>query len=155
MAKRMKFSVVGLPHYTIWHLYEPSVDDIRHMEEMEKERKAKEAEEAAKKQKEDKIKEQFDNKGKDWEKEKATVQDLVQKAKNAEKAEKEEAKKNEEEKKAKEDAKENTKSEKTKEEKPKEAAKKESADAKKDVEKRQEIHEVWGVDEKEHWGPKQ
>jgi mannan polymerase II complex ANP1 subunit len=28
----MKFSVVGLPHYTIWHLYEPSVDDIRHME---------------------------------------------------------------------------------------------------------------------------
>jgi mannan polymerase II complex ANP1 subunit len=32
MAKRMKFSVVGLPHYTIWHLYEPSVEDIRHME---------------------------------------------------------------------------------------------------------------------------
>lgn len=28
----MKYSVVGLPHYTIWHLYEPSVDDIRHME---------------------------------------------------------------------------------------------------------------------------
>lgn len=32
MAKRMGYSVVGLPHYTIWHLYEPSVDDIRHME---------------------------------------------------------------------------------------------------------------------------
>jgi len=32
MAKRMQFSVVGLPHYTIWHLYEPSVDDIKHME---------------------------------------------------------------------------------------------------------------------------
>lgn len=32
MAKRMQFTVVGLPHYTIWHLYEPSVDDIRHME---------------------------------------------------------------------------------------------------------------------------
>lgn len=28
----MHFSVVGLPHYVIWHLYEPSVDDIRHME---------------------------------------------------------------------------------------------------------------------------
>lgn len=38
----MKFSVVGLPHYTIWHLYEPSVDDIRHMEQMEAERKARE-----------------------------------------------------------------------------------------------------------------
>lgn len=32
MAKRMRYSVVGLPHYVIWHLYEPSVDDIRHME---------------------------------------------------------------------------------------------------------------------------
>jgi mannan polymerase II complex ANP1 subunit len=84
MAKRMKFSVVGLPHYTIWHLYEPSVDDIRHMEEMEKERKAKEAEEAAKKEKLDKIHESFDPKNSDWEKEKAQVQDLVQKAKNEE-----------------------------------------------------------------------
>lgn len=78
----MKFSVVGLPHYTIWHLYEPSVDDIRHMEEMEKERKAKEAEEQAKKERMDKIKDQFDSKSSDWEKEKAQVQDLVQKAKN-------------------------------------------------------------------------
>jgi mannan polymerase II complex ANP1 subunit len=32
MARRMGMSVVGLPHYTIWHLYEPSVDDIKHME---------------------------------------------------------------------------------------------------------------------------
>ncbi|KAF2129256.1 glycosyltransferase family 62 protein [Dothidotthia symphoricarpi CBS 119687] len=84
MAKRMKFSVVGLPHYTIWHLYEPSVDDIRHMEEMEKERKAKEAAEKAKKDKENKLKESFDSKSSDWEKEKAQVQDLVQKAKNEE-----------------------------------------------------------------------
>ncbi|EUC34638.1 glycosyltransferase family 62 protein [Bipolaris victoriae FI3] len=82
MAKRMKFSVVGLPHYTIWHLYEPSVDDIRHMEEMEKERKAKEAEEEAKKAKEAKIKESFDEKKGDWEKEKAAVQELIQKAKS-------------------------------------------------------------------------
>ncbi|KAF1919809.1 Anp1-domain-containing protein [Ampelomyces quisqualis] len=92
MAKRMKFSVVGLPHYTIWHLYEPSVDDIRHMEEMEKERKAKEAEEAAKKDRVDKIHESFDPKNSDWEKEKAAVQDLVQKAKNEEKSESEKVK---------------------------------------------------------------
>ncbi|ROW05563.1 hypothetical protein VSDG_00300 [Cytospora chrysosperma] len=32
MARLMDFSVVGLPHYTIWHLYEPSVDDIKRME---------------------------------------------------------------------------------------------------------------------------
>ncbi|KAF2273586.1 Anp1-domain-containing protein [Westerdykella ornata] len=81
MAKRMKFSVVGLPHYTIWHLYEPSVDDIRHMEEMEKERKAKEKEEQAKKEREEKLKDTFDSKSGDWEKEKAAVQDMVRKAK--------------------------------------------------------------------------
>ena len=41
----MSFSVVGLPHYTIWHLYEPSYEDIRHMEELEQERaKQEEAE---------------------------------------------------------------------------------------------------------------
>lgn len=83
MAKRMKFSVVGLPHYTIWHLYEPSVEDIRHMEEMERDRKAKEAEEKAKKEQEEKIKNRFDAKGGDWEKEKAAVHDMVQKAKDA------------------------------------------------------------------------
>lgn len=32
MAKRMQYVVVGLPHYTIWHLYEPSIDDIKQME---------------------------------------------------------------------------------------------------------------------------
>ncbi len=32
MARRMGLSVIGLPHYTIWHAYEPSVDDIQHME---------------------------------------------------------------------------------------------------------------------------
>lgn len=47
MAKLMGFSVIGLPHYTIWHLYEPSIDDILHMEEMEKERKLREQEEQA------------------------------------------------------------------------------------------------------------
>jgi hypothetical protein len=55
MAKRMKYSVVGLPHYTIWHLYEPSVDDIRHMEEMEQERKQREQEEIEKKERLEKI----------------------------------------------------------------------------------------------------
>ncbi|KAJ8100684.1 Anp1-domain-containing protein [Lipomyces tetrasporus] len=55
MCKRMGFSVVGLPHYVIWHMYEPSVDDIRHMAEMEQERlrKETEAQEAAGKEKAD------------------------------------------------------------------------------------------------------
>lgn len=128
MAKRMKFSVVGLPHYTIWHLYEPSVDDIRHMEEMEKERKAKEAEEAAKKERLDKIKDTFDSKSSDWEKEKAQVQDLVQKAKNEAKEQEQqagEAKKQE------------------KKEEPKEEKKEEKKE-----ERRSEVHEVRGEEEK-------
>jgi mannan polymerase II complex ANP1 subunit len=133
MAKRMKFSVVGLPHYTIWHLYEPSVDDIRHMEEMEKERKAKEAEENAKKERIDKIHESFDPKNSDWEKEKAQVQDLVQKAKSEEKEAQDKAKAE----KAKE---EKAKEEKDKQEKREkaEAAEKASNEAEKEEDKEED-----------------
>ena len=38
----MGFEVVGLPHYVIWHVYEPSVDDLKRMEEMEKEKLVRE-----------------------------------------------------------------------------------------------------------------
>jgi mannan polymerase II complex ANP1 subunit len=77
MAKKMQYSVVGLPHYTIWHLYEPSVDDIRHMEEMEQERLAREKEEAEKKATEQKIKEEFEDTNSQWEKDKQGMQDLA------------------------------------------------------------------------------
>ncbi|TKX24286.1 mannan polymerase II complex ANP1 subunit-like protein 1 [Elsinoe australis] len=89
MAKRMKFSVVGLPHYTIWHLYEPSVDDIRHMEEMEKERKVREAEEKAKKERLDKISSTFDNNNEQWAKDKDVLKDLKEKDAAEKTAEKE------------------------------------------------------------------
>ena len=137
----MKFSVVGLPHYTIWHLYEPSVDDIRHMEEMEKERKAKEAEEAAKKERMDKIKDQFDvSKSTDWEKEKAEVQDLVQKAKNEAKKEKEEEKRNADDAKKADDVKKEADKAPDKNEDPKEAPA---------VQKLEEaVHNARGEDEK-------
>jgi mannan polymerase II complex ANP1 subunit len=145
MAKRMKFSVVGLPHYTIWHLYEPSVDDIRHMEEMEKERKAKEAEEAAKKERQAKIEDQFDTKSSDWEKEKAEVQNLVQKAKNEEKQKEAESKEA-----TKKDAE-------TKEEVPKEKVKQAGEPVKqaRDFQDPDEIHEARGSDEKAKVEPKQ
>jgi mannan polymerase II complex ANP1 subunit len=73
----MDFSVVGLPHYTIWHLYEPSVDDIRHMEEMEKERRAHEKEEKAKADKVKKIKEEFGDTNSQWEKDKTDMKNLM------------------------------------------------------------------------------
>ncbi|KAG7662299.1 ANP1 [[Candida] subhashii] len=34
LSKKMGYSVVGLPHYVIWHIYEPSSDDLKHMEWM-------------------------------------------------------------------------------------------------------------------------
>ncbi|KAI1336046.1 mannan polymerase II complex ANP1 subunit [Xylariaceae sp. FL0016] len=80
MSKRMGYSVVGLPHYTIWHLYEPSVDDIKHMEEMEQERAAKEAEEEGKKAKEQKIKDQFSDKSEQWQQDKSEIQNLAKEA---------------------------------------------------------------------------
>ena len=79
MAKRMSFSVVGLPHYTIWHLYEPSVDDVRHMEEMEKERKEKEAKEIAEKERIEKIKAQFDNPSSQWHQDQSDIRDMAKK----------------------------------------------------------------------------
>ena len=75
----MKFSVVGLPHYTIWHLYEPSLEDIRHMEEMEQERKAREAEEKQKAERAKLIKEQFQDPKAEWEKDGAAINQISQK----------------------------------------------------------------------------
>ncbi|KAI1321935.1 glycosyltransferase family 62 protein [Xylariaceae sp. FL0255] len=87
MAKRMDFSVVGLPHYTIWHLYEPSVDDVKHMEEMALEQAAQEEEERAKKAEEEKLKEKFDveDSSSQWEKDKSEMENTkkVASGKNA------------------------------------------------------------------------
>jgi len=109
MSRRMGYSVVGLPHYTIWHLYEPSVDDIKHMEvssllqsacvtnhadiiqEMEQERLAREEEEKEKAEKAQKIKEQFSDPNSQWEKDKTEIQNIAIKDK-AEKASKEKVK---------------------------------------------------------------
>jgi len=34
----MGFEVVGLPHYVIWHVYEPSEEDLERMAQMEREK---------------------------------------------------------------------------------------------------------------------
>jgi mannan polymerase II complex ANP1 subunit len=73
----MQFSVVGLPHYTIWHLYEPSVEDMKHMEEMEKERRAKENKEKAEKERLQKIHEQFEDPKGQWESDKDVIREAV------------------------------------------------------------------------------
>ena len=77
MAKRMQFSVVGLPHYTIWHLYEPSVEDMKHMEEMEKERREKEKKEKAEKERLAKINEQFESPQGQWDKDKDVIREAA------------------------------------------------------------------------------
>lgn len=43
MCRKMGFSVGGLVHYTVWHLYEPSDDDLKKMKEMEAEEETKKA----------------------------------------------------------------------------------------------------------------
>lgn len=39
MAKKMGYRVAGLPHYTLWHIYEPSDDDLIQIAEREREKK--------------------------------------------------------------------------------------------------------------------
>jgi mannan polymerase II complex ANP1 subunit len=71
----MQYSVIGLPHYTIWHLYEPSADDLRHMAEMDKEKKKLEEEADATKSRDESLNSQFDvAAGKSqWEKDKESL----------------------------------------------------------------------------------
>jgi mannan polymerase II complex ANP1 subunit len=88
MAKRMRFSVVGLPHYTIWHIYEPSADDLKHMERMEEERKSREAAEKAEKERQAKLMENYDDPKAQWEQDKKQIENAVTEAKNAEEKEK-------------------------------------------------------------------
>ena len=85
MAKRLSFSVVGLPHYTIWHLYEPSVDDIRHMEEMEAERVSRETAEKEAKAREDREKGQAASAGEQTEEEKEELERYKESAEQKEK----------------------------------------------------------------------
>ena len=70
---------MGLPHYTVWHLYEPSVDDIRHMEEMEQERIAREKEEKERADRMKKIKEDFNDPNSQWEKDKNEIEGITKK----------------------------------------------------------------------------
>lgn len=83
MAKRMGFSVVGLPHYTVWHLYEPSLDDIRHMDEMEQERQNRENEEKERAERARKIKEEFIDPNSQWEKDKTDIEGISKKDEEA------------------------------------------------------------------------
>ena len=39
MAKKMGFRVGGLPHYTLWHIYEPSDDDLKEIGNKEREKR--------------------------------------------------------------------------------------------------------------------
>lgn len=39
LAKAMGFKVGGLPHYTIWHIYEPSEDDLKHISKLERKKR--------------------------------------------------------------------------------------------------------------------
>ncbi|KAK4126043.1 glycosyltransferase family 62 protein [Parathielavia appendiculata] len=77
MARKMDFSVIGLPHYTIWHAYEPSEDDIKHMEQMKREQLAREQAEKEKAEKAKKLKESFGDATGQWEQDKTAMQNIA------------------------------------------------------------------------------
>ena len=71
MAKRMGFSVFGLPHYTVWHLYEPSEQDMRRMQEIREESNAKAEEEKRRQARKKKMEQDFKDANPQWEMDKA------------------------------------------------------------------------------------
>jgi mannan polymerase II complex ANP1 subunit len=99
----MDFSVIGLPHYTIWHAYEPSEDDIKHMEvtccpaalmvtdadtlqQMKREQLAREQAEKEKAEKAKKLKESFGDTTGQWEQDKTAMQNIAVQEKKKEAA---------------------------------------------------------------------
>ena len=68
----MGFEVVGLPHYVIWHVYEPSEDDLIRMEQMEQEEAVKQLDV-----------EDIDISKARWEKDRKAVESVIEKKKMA------------------------------------------------------------------------
>jgi hypothetical protein len=77
----MGFEVVGLPHYVIWHVYEPSEDDLLRMAEMAKEKAVKELDV-----------EDIDVARARWDKDRKAVEEVIEKKKMAEQPPLEDAK---------------------------------------------------------------
>lgn len=73
MCRRMGLSVIGLPHYVIWHIYEPSSDDIKHMEWMADEEERREIERQQKEVFERTWKAAFKDVREDWQAEKLSI----------------------------------------------------------------------------------
>lgn len=67
LCKTMNFEVIGLPNYVIWHIYEPSVQDLQHMKWMAEEKKNKFKKAKSKKLYTKKWSESFVEVDKDWE----------------------------------------------------------------------------------------
>ncbi|KAL2153339.1 hypothetical protein VTH82DRAFT_4494 [Thermothelomyces myriococcoides] len=84
MARKLGLSVIGLPHYTIWHAYEPSVDDIKHMEQLKREQLAQEQAEKERAEQAKKMKESFSDPTGQWEKDKAELHNMATREKKME-----------------------------------------------------------------------
>lgn len=73
MCRRMGYSVIGLPHYTIWHIYEPSSDDLKHMEWMAQEEIRQATEARLSESRDRKWKQGFEDVSKEWQYEKQNM----------------------------------------------------------------------------------
>ncbi|ODV94844.1 hypothetical protein PACTADRAFT_50697 [Pachysolen tannophilus NRRL Y-2460] len=73
MCKRMGYSVVGLPHYVIWHIYEPSSDDLKHMQWMAQEEEKNKQQEKIKQTYEKFWKQGFEDVSDEWKLEKPGI----------------------------------------------------------------------------------
>lgn len=76
LCRDMGFKVIGLPHYTIWHIYEPSEDDLRHMDWMQREEERISLENAMREERDRVYAQGFENVWDYWEEERARVMDM-------------------------------------------------------------------------------
>lgn len=66
-------------------MFEPSVDDIRRMEEMEDERRKREEDEKLRKERVERIQVQFDDGTSQWEKDRESIREMAKLAETKEK----------------------------------------------------------------------
>ncbi|KAG0690570.1 Mannan polymerase II complex anp1 subunit [Pichia californica] len=66
LCKKMGYQVIGLPNYVIWHIYEPSIQDLQYMKLMNEEKKNKFKNAKRKKFYDKKLTNSFFEVNKDW-----------------------------------------------------------------------------------------
>ncbi|CCD23159.1 ANP1/MMN9/VAN1 family protein NDAI_0B01250 [Naumovozyma dairenensis CBS 421] len=73
LSKHMNFTVIGLPNYVVWHIYEPSKEDLQYMAKLEEKERLKRNDPDEREIYEEKWDDKFKYEVTDWQTEKRSI----------------------------------------------------------------------------------